>query len=410
MTNHVKFNQIKYINEDEVEEQRDYKELASKITLAICRSIASIKLTVICLSILIILVVWGTLYQADHGLYHAQLKFFHSWVFIVFDFIPFPGTVLVMFVLFVNLIFALIFRIRLRLSNVGNIITHLGIVVLLVGGFSTFYYSEESSLMIKEGETAYMSTARDQWEVIAWEKKDEHGEKDVYAIDGTGFEPDYSVSVDEPGFIFTVKEFYKNCSGSKAPTNNREPILNASGYQSLTELPPAEDPSENIAGGVFFVAINGNIRTVLLFAKAPEPTSVLIIDRTFFFSIRKKRVPLPLSMTLLDFKVTHYPNSNIPKSYESKVDISGEGRVEREVVISMNKPLRYADLTFFQSSYYIAPDGTEYTILAVVKNVGRLLPYYSSLIIFLGLLIHFLIMLVKRKKQKKTIQDKGVNQ
>jgi hypothetical protein len=397
-------NQVKNVKENEKEKKKEGEKSAAKIILSICKSIASIKLTVVCLTILTIIIVWGTVYQADHGLYHAQLKFFHSWVFVVFGFIPFPGTVLVMFVLFINLVFAIFFRIRMRLSNIGNVITHLGIIVLLVGGFFTFYYSEESSLMLKEGETTNMSTARDQWEVVAWEKKEGGGDKEVYAIDGVGFEPEYSVFVDGLGFTFTVKEFYRNCRGSKAPTNNREPILNAAGYQSLSELPPAEEAVENTAGGIFFVAINGNIRTLLLFAKEPAPTAVTIIDRTFFFTIRKKKIPLPLTMTLLDFNVTHYPNSMIPKSYESRVKLTAEGSVEREVVISMNKPLRFANLTFFQSSYYIAPDGTEYTILAVVKNVGRLLPYFSSIIIFLGLLIHFLVMLIKRRKLKT---DKG---
>ena len=79
-------------------------------------------------------------------------------------------------------------------------------------------------------------------------------------------------------------------------------------------------------------------------------------------------------MTLKDFRVEFYPNSDIPKSYGSSVSIQAEGGVARDVKISMNKPLRFKNLTFFQSSYIIGRDGSEYTILAVVKNVGRLLP------------------------------------
>lgn len=45
------------------------------------KQVASMKLTVVCLLLLTTLVVWGTLYQADHGLYQAQQKFFHSWFF-----------------------------------------------------------------------------------------------------------------------------------------------------------------------------------------------------------------------------------------------------------------------------------------------------------------------------------------
>ena len=110
---------------------------------------------------------------------------------------------------------------------------------------------------------------------------------------------------------------------------------------------------------------------------------------------------LPLGMTLKDFKMKMYPNSNIPKSYESHVSIRAEDSVDRDVVISMNKPLRFKDYTFFQSSYFIGEDGSEYSILAVVKNAGRLVPYFSSITIFLGLVIHFMTMLLKRR-QKNT--------
>jgi hypothetical protein len=91
------------------------------------------------------------------------------------------------------------------------------------------------------------------------------------------------------------------------------------------------------------------------------------------------------------------------------VTIQAENTVARDVVISMNKPLRFKDYTFFQSSYYIAPDGSEYTILAVVKNAGRLLPYFSSITIFLGLVIHFLVMLLKRRKTNPKPQKNNKN-
>ena len=53
----------------------------------------------------------------------------------------------------------------------------------------------------------------------------------------------------------------------------------------------------------------------------------------------------------------------------------------------MNQPLRHKGYTFYQSSY-IEDDNKEISVLAVVKNLGRALPYLSSLIICIGLLIH----------------------
>ncbi len=367
------------------------------------KTAASIKLTVVCLLVLLVLVVWGTVYQADHGLYKAQQKFFHSWFFLVFGFIPLPGTVLVMFVLFVNLVCSIFFRIGFRWSKSGIIITHLGIVVLLVGGFFTFYFSVESSLMIQEGETAHTSSSRQLWELAVWEQPARDMEVDVFHMDTEGLDTGDTIHLEEAGLTLETKEYYKNCTYSE-DTASGTGVINASGIQALKSKPTAVEMAENIAGGVFDIKpSSGTTHTqrLLLYGREPGPTPVKVGNRTFVFSLRKKKMTLPLSITLVDFRMKLYPNSKIPKSYESTVTVKTEGGMERNVVISMNKPLRYADMTFFQSLYFIAKDGTEYTILAVVKNFGRLLPYFSSIIIFLGMLIHFLSMLINRRSPGK---------
>ncbi|HLP57274.1 MAG TPA: cytochrome c biogenesis protein CcsA [Candidatus Deferrimicrobium sp.] len=370
----------------------------NKITVVTTfKAMASLELTVVCLLILAMLVVWGTVYQANHGLYQAQQKFFHSWFFLLLGFIPFPGAVLIMFILFFNLVAVLFYRIGFRLSKIGNLITHLGLMVLLLGGFFTFYFSQESTLMLKEGETSNMSSSNRLWEIAVWEQKTKTGtgqnDADVYAFDTQSLRPGDIIRLEDLDLALQVKEYYGN---STAQVNN------ASGMQSLKKKPPEKEIEHNIAGGIFEInPATGQGQTLLLYGNDTHPTSITVNNREFRFSLRKKKYQLPLSLTLVDFAVKFYPNSEIPKSYESKITINTEGGVERDVTISMNKPLRYGNLTFFQSSYYTAPDGTEYTILAVVKNVGRLLPYFSSIIIFLGLAIHFLMMLFKKKKANR---------
>jgi hypothetical protein len=69
---------------------------------------------------------------------------------------------------------------------------------------------------------------------------------------------------------------------------------------------------------------------------------------------------------------------------------------DREVVISMNNPLRYRGETFFQHSF---PRDSENgrpigTTLQVVRNPGWLMPYISCGMVTLGMMIHFGIHLV----------------
>ena len=65
----------------------------------------------------------------------------------------------------------------------------------------------------------------------------------------------------------------------------------------------------------------------------------------------------------------------------------------------MNEPLRHKGYTFFQASF-IDDTEIETTVLATVKNYGRLFPYISSIIMSVGLLIHLLVMMPKMVKGK----------
>ena len=377
-------------------ENKDKKGLG--LILNYLKPIASVKLTVICLLFLVVLVIWGTVYQADYGLYQAQQKFFYSWFFLAFGFIPIPGTVLVILVLTLNLIGSMFFKIGFRLSNIGNFITHLGLIILFLGGGLTFFFSVESSLMMMEGETKNRSTSRDIWEVAVWEQM--QNKKTVYAFDTLGLKKDSKINFTDIGINLSIINSFSNCSPIFKKTGEGEMYLNSSGIGSLNIAAPTLEGSENVAGIMFSVknkdAINNK---VLLYGKDRNQTQLSINGKEINFVLRKKQYILPIFIELKDFAIKYYPNSQIVKSYESMVTIKDKLGVLRDVKISMNKPLRYDDLTFFQSSYQIAPDGTEYSIFSVVKNSGRLLPYVSSLFIFAGLIIHFIMMLYRRRKK-----------
>ena len=64
------------------------------------------------LLMLLLLVFFGTLYQADHGLYEAQRVFF-GYVIWVADMIPFPGSSLVLWVLSIQLVVFMLFQLPL---------------------------------------------------------------------------------------------------------------------------------------------------------------------------------------------------------------------------------------------------------------------------------------------------------
>ncbi len=356
----------------------------------------SLKLTVICLIILTVLTIMGTIYQADNGLYKAKLKFFSSWFFLAGGFIPLPGAALVMSILFVNLVSSMIFRIGIRLKNIGNFLTHLGILILLLGGFFTFFFSEESVLTLREGENSSWSSSYHAWELSVW--KDIEGVRHYSVINLEDLNPGEKLNFPELPIKIVVKKYFKNSSAFKnSNIHGNNEIINSSGIVSVDFKEESSEPAENIPG-IILHSDDVN-KDIILYGGERIPAHLNLDGEIYNFFLRKSRKKLPLEIKLIDFRIKKYPGSEIVKSYESKVEIKHDGLV-REVLISMNKPLRYKDYTFFQSSYQITPGGIEYSILAVVKNSGRLLPYISSIIIFIGMLIHFILMLFRKKKIK----------
>ncbi|MCP5048192.1 MAG: cytochrome c biogenesis protein ResB [bacterium] len=377
------------------------KSTGNGLVMKVMENMASMKVTVVCLALLAVLVVWGTVYQSGYGLYQAQHKFFYSWVFMIYDVIPFPGTVMVLFVLFVNLICSFVLRMTFRLLNIGNIITHLGLMLMLMGGFFSLYFSQESVLSLKEGESSSWSSSYHDWELALWEQKG--GDREVYAMDTKKADSGDTFSFQGLGFRLAVSEYYSNCSAHTGNTGQN--VINGSGIGLLKGKAMDPKMEANMPGMVFDIQLpdqagaGGSSARVLVYGGESRTTGVSMNGRTYGFKLRKKKFPLPLQVELIDFKMKTHPNSTMAASYESKVKISGEEMVEREVVVSMNQPLRHDDYTFFQSSYFIEQNGTEHSIFAVVKNSGRLIPYITSFAIFIGLMIHFLVMMFQRKKK-----------
>lgn len=358
------------------------------------RLFSSLKLTVICLLLLFILTGWGTLYQTDFGLYAAQKRFFYSWILLAFGFIPFPGGQLVMWTLAINLLVAALPRLRYGFKQLGLVMVHAGLVILLLGGFITYQFSVESSLSLEENEVKNSSSDRHLWELSVWEKP-ESGTREVFAIEYEDFEVGVPFTLANLPVPLTIENLERNSRPQKNP-NLDVPIENRAGFNSLVAMAVDPDPTKNAPGIILSLVDTANKqkRTLLLNGMERYPTEISLGDKTYGFALRRKRHPLPLSLQLIDFVKDEHPGTTMASNYESTVRID-TGDMQRNVRIYMNNPLRYKDYTFYQSSFSVGSDGTETTVLSVVKNKGRLFPYISCIVIGFGLLYHFIVYLVR---------------
>ncbi|MFA5060049.1 MAG: cytochrome c biogenesis protein ResB [Candidatus Omnitrophota bacterium] len=363
-------------------------------SLRIMRTLSSVKWAVFCLLALFILVFAGTVYQAEYGLYLAQERFFNSFVFLLFGFLPFPGAQLVLWILFVNLTAAAITRFQYKWSKIGLTVIHGGILLFFISAFVTFYYSFESNLTLNEGESSNVSAAYHNWEISAWEKAT--GKKSVIAYDADHLNSNAVLRFDDLGFSLTVKNYYPN-SAAFSESDKKDAVRNSSGISILEERPVDHDPVKNIPSGKFVLTqANSPSQDIILFGGDMLPTQITAGAKHYELVLRRKRFELPFAVKLVDFRMTKHPNTEMAKSFESTVEVQTP-LASREVIISMNNPLRHNDFTFYQASYSIGRNGEETSTLAVVKNKGRVLPYIATIVTFLGLVFHFSVSLYRMR-------------
>lgn len=87
------------------------------------------------------------------------------------------------------------------------------------------------------------------------------------------------------------------------------------------------------------------------------------------------------SLRLLKFEVGRYQGTLRASSYQSLVDVPGQG----PVLISMNEPLKFRGFTFYQASFNEDEAGRPVaSILSVNRDPGRWIKYLGSLLIVFG--------------------------
>jgi hypothetical protein len=131
-----------------------------------------------------------------------------------------------------------------------------------------------------------------------------------------------------------------------------------------------------------------------------QEQSIEIGGKKFAFALRPERVSFPFSLTLLQATHAVYEGTDIPKDFRSLIRLRNPPTGEdREVEISMNHPLRYAGLTFYQYQMDAgeaarAAGRAPSSVFQIVRNPAWLTPYIGCALVALGMVIQFMFHLV----------------
>lgn len=352
---------------------------------------ASLRLTVVSLLALGVLVFWGTLYQVDYGIFTAQQRYFDSWFLLLGGWFPFPGGQAVLTVLFVNLLAATFVRMHLGWRQAGLLIIHMGLLMLLFGGFMIRQLAEESFLSLDEGASSNLSTSWHEWELSFW-KKDSGGVRDVTGLTVTGLDAGSRVSLEVPRVDIAIRQ---NHAHAAAMVHSERP---EDGIVRIEPRATQKETLDNMPGlELELTGTDGGPVNLLLFGGQEKVYEITVAGEPWELELRRKRHVLPMTIELIDFQREMHPGSEIASSYSSHVQIDTAAG-PRRVHIKMNEPLRYKGFTVFQNAFQEGPDGRQLSTFAVVKNAGRLLPYVASILTFLGLAVHFVVEVTLRRK------------
>lgn len=375
----------------------------------IYRVLTSLKLTVALLALGLILVFWGTLAQVNLGLYKAQNDFFRSF-FIYWSpawsswKIPiFPGGYAIGWLLLVNL-FAAHFRYyQPGQKKWGIVLIHLGVVLLLFGQLLTDVFSTESTMHLRNGETKNYSEASRHFELAVIDASAADSDK-VVTISSHRLQRGGDITHEALPFTLRIRRYYPNSMLSEKPLPGYSQMETSAGFGNgiwWREMPHETDTDKRDmpSGIVELIGPGGALGSFAISSYFNRPQEFTYDGRPYRLVLRPTRFYKPFTVHLVEFKHDRYPGTDIPKNFSSRVRVQRPATGEdREVLIYMNNPLRYEGETYYQASFDTDDQGT---VLQVVRNPSWLTPYFSCVMVGIGLTVQFLKSLVEFAKKRK---------
>lgn len=400
----------------------------------------SLRLTVVLLAFAIVLVFVGTLAQVDDGLFQAQSRYFRQWIIVGMDIfnvripIIFPGGYLIGTLLLLNLLAAHIYRFQFSVRKLGIQLAHAGVILLLLGQLATDMLAHESQMQFFQGQTKSYSESARKSELIFTDPLNAET-SEVVSIAADDLAAGRTIRTPQLPFRIVVKQFWKNSDAEfRAPMMQNGPPLTPNGVAQNFDFHPEPEvktmDEKNVptalieligpAGslGEWVVsdwtgddAMVNDLQQTYAQQVGPgmaqtiadelvKPQSVTVNGKKYTFFLRPKRTYFPFSLKLLKATHTVYEGTDIPKDFRSTVQLQNPQTGEnRQVEISMNHPLRYDGLTFYQYQMDAgqaaqAAGRVPSSVLQVVHNPSWLTPYIGCAMVGLGLVIQFMFHLV----------------
>ena len=360
------------------------------------KPIASLKLTIICLACALVLITVGTLDQVNIGIFEAQNRYFKSF----FLYFPLPGTDLkipwffggytIGGILLINLIAAHVARFKFTWKKAGIVVLHSGLILLLIGQLLTSLFQVESQMRLDQGEARNYSESfyHDELAIIDSSASDSD---QVISIPDSKLRKGNRVNLPLDSLEVALGDYYPNSAlinPSQLPSSDYPHLKLGPMAVAVPVAKTYKQDERNMPAASVSVFQNGkSVGAWNLAGGFPRPITFQAGGKSYQIVLRPKRYYKPFFVRLDEFRHDRYAGTDIAKNFSSRVRLIDQNKhQDRESLIFMNHPLRYAGLTFYQAGF----DNNDHTtILQVVKNPSWLIPYVSCALMALGMIVQF---------------------
>ncbi len=405
--------------------------------------LGSMKLAVWLLVALTLLTWLGTLAQTSRSTYDVQREYFESW-FVIAELplsvwnigwfpdaqgvpwtlrIPLPGAFPVMALLCLNLIVGGFVRIKWHRRNSGILVTHGGILLLLISGFVKLNYSHSGMLGVFEWpqdgnqhpdrlyETSRFVNSNDDELALLIDRGDSIEERVIPEQQLWAARGDGSVTLAAEGLPFQVQIRHWIDHAQALPkgpmVKTLKPVVDGVFLRAL-QWPQGEQPRSEHEFSGCYVTILGQEQErsegVLLsgrlapFDKARYPFTFTVKGQRYGLELRRVTRDLPFSLRLDKFQKRDHPGTLSPMDFRSFVQAT-DSTGSQEAQVFMNNPLRRDGYVVYQSGWGPQVNGVPrggppwYSEFEVSYNPSDIWPMLACFVIFAGLALHFLMKL-----------------
>ncbi|MEX0938288.1 MAG: cytochrome c biogenesis protein CcsA [Pirellulales bacterium] len=303
-------------------------------------------------------------------------------------------------------------------KRAGIVLIHGGIALLMLSELLVGTMAEEAQMQIQEGQTVNFVQDIRELELAVMDRSDPD-EDHVVVVPDSLLLGGQRITHDALPFDIELTEFYPNSDITRVSEGAENPATAGTGLQWIAALarPGTGTDTESkvdIASAyvtVYKKGTNEALGTYLLsqFLSVQEMAETVEVDgNPYDLFLRFEREYKPYSMHLADVRFDKYIGTTTPSNYSSDVRlVDPTEKVDRDVHIWMNNPLRYSGETFYQSGYQVDPmTQKEVTVLQVVSNTGWMIPYLACMIVGTGLIAQFGTTMTRFLRRRDELEEK----